>query len=535
MTTEFDFIIIGAGSAGCVLANRLTADGRHRVLLLEAGPGDWNPLIRMPLGEAFTVGGSLDWRFETEPEPMLGGETIGTAGGRVIGGSSSINGQLYVRGHPRDYDEWAALGNAGWSYADVLPCFQRSERWRHGPSPARGTDGPLETEFGRHRDALGHAFIEAGRTAGYPVIEDYNGPDQEGFAWSQYTHRHGHLPLRCSAAHAYLRPARRRPNLTVWTRAHALRIGVEGRRARFVDVLRGGATRCVAATAEIIVSAGAYQSPKVLQVSGIGDPADLRALGIDVVHALPGVGRDLQEHFGSMVVRRCLEPITSYNLRHPLKAAAAFARLLVTGRGPFSVFPMNAQAYVRSDPGLDRPDLQIYMFTSAADWEADKNALPSYHGYCMHWAILRPASRGWVKARSADPLDPPRILHNFLQHEADRATNLRAFKVARALHAQPAFDRYRGEETAPGEGCVGDADIDAFLRRVHGVHYHPVGTCRMGVDDMAVVDPELRVVGLDGLRVVDASIMPRLVGGNTNGPTMMIAEKASDLMLGRRA
>ena len=528
---NFDYVIVGGGSAGCVLAARLSENGRHSVLMLEAGPRDWHPLIHMPTGEVFMVGSAVDWQFRSEPEPQLGGYQVPLPRGRVLGGSSSINGQIYVRGHHRDYDEWRRLGNTGWDWESVLPYFRKAESWNGPRDELRGTGGPLRTAFGRYKMPLFDAFIEAGRQAGYRFNPDYNTADMEGFVWTQYTHTHA-FPMRCSAARAYVWPARGRKNLTVWTGARARRVLMEGRRATGVELERNGKRIKVKANREVILSAGAYHSPQLLMVSGIGDPAVLAQHGIACQHGLTGVGKNLQDHIGSFVQHRCTQPITYHNMTKPLRLALAALQYVFTRSGPLAIFPMNAMAFLKSDPALERPDIQYYLLPAAMNPNGSTDHLPRFHGYNIHWCGLRPESVGHVGLKSGEPFDDPVIVHNYFGTEGDRALNRYALRLARKLHAQPAFDAFRGEELDPGASCQSDRDIDDYAARYVSSHYHPVGTCKMGVDKAAVVDPQLKVHGLDGLRVVDASIMPRLVGANTNAPTIMIGEKAASMILG---
>ena len=526
-----DYVIAGAGSAGCVLANRLSESPVVSVVLLEAGGSDRSPLIAMPMGESHLIGGRYDWSFETEPEERLDGYRFTMPRGRVLGGSSSINGQVYSRGHPRDYDEWRQLGCEGWSWDDVLPCFKRAESWEEGGDGYRGGDGPLQTTRGRFEHPLYDAFLRAGESLGHGHTADYNGASQEGFGRVQYTHTHRTL-RRCSSAYAYLHPARRRPNLRVITGAHAARVLLEGDRAVGIEYLSGGERRQVRAEREVLVCAGAYQSPQLLLLSGIGPPDELRDLGIDPRHPLPGVGRNLQDHFGSFVQHECRQPITFYRYRNPLRFAGALAEYFLLRRGPLTVFPMDAVAHLRSDPALERPDIQIYLCPMRVNPIREGSLWPRSHGFNLHWNVLRPESRGRVWLRSADPLAAPRIWHNYLATEGDRRLNRKALALCREIVADEAFAPFRGQETEPGADCVDASAIDAFMIQMPNSGYHPVGTCRMGADEGAVVDPRLRVRGLSGLRVVDASVMPRLVGGNTNAPTIMIAEKAAELIKG---
>jgi choline dehydrogenase len=522
----FDFIVVGAGSAGCALAYRLSADPSHKVLLLEAGPRDWNPLIRLPVGEALTIGRSIDWKFQTQPEPGLDGRVIDAPRGKVLGGSSAINGQLYVRGHQGDFDEWESLGCPGWGYKDVLPFFRRAENWAGEPDQTRGTTGPLKTILGRYRTPLYEAFLRAGAERGYKILQDYNRGDTEGFAWAQFTQEH-YRAQRCSSAHAYLGAASGRQNLVVRTGCQVTSLNIVKSQCTGLAYVRGRNTYEVSA-GEVILSAGAYQSPQLLMLSGIGADAVLSPHGIPVRHDLPGVGQNLQDHIGGQIQSRCKERMTYHQFRNPLRAMGAVWELYVHARGPLSVFPMNALAFLRSDLSEPRPDLEVLMFPVTSD---ASGRYAAFNGYAIAWAIMRPRSRGSVTLASADPLAKPMIRHNYLTDPHDVKVNNAGLRIARELNATTAFDRFRVEEVDPGPDCTSEEAISVYNRRTMLTHYHPSGTCRMGIDDMAVVDPALRLHGLKGLRVADASIMPRVTSGNTNAPSIMIGEKAADLIL----
>ncbi len=525
----FDFIVVGAGSAGCALAARLSEDKTRRVLLLEAGTSDWNPLIRLPVGEALTIGGRIDWKFKTEPEPGLDGRVMDAPRGKVLGGSSAINGQLYVRGHHGDFDEWEALGATGWGYDGVLPYFRRAESWAGTPDQARGSTGPLKTILGRYRTPLYEAFLNAAEETGYRSLDDYNLGDTEGFAWGQFTQEHDRA-ARCSSAHAYLRRTNSRTNLVVRTNCQVTGLTIDRGTCTGLSYVQSGKVNKVSA-AEVILSAGAYQSPQILMLSGIGKGADLRPLSIALRHELPGVGQNLQDHCGGLIQSMCNERMTYHQFRNPLRALGAVWELYIHKRGPLSVFPMNAVGFVRSDPAEPRPDLEFLFFPVATDIQGGSGKYAAFNGYAITWGIMRPRSRGSVTLASSDPLAKPVIRHNYLTDAHDIKVNNEGLRIARKLNSAKAFNRFRGVEVDPGPACTSDEAISAYNRRTIGSHYHPSGSCRMGTDDMAVVDPTLKVHGMRGLRVADASIMPRVTSGNTNAPSIMIGEKAADLVL----
>ena len=527
---EFDYVIVGSGSAGCVLANRLSADPRMQVCLLEAGGEDRHPLIHIPAGYVKTmVMPSINWLFDTGPDPNTGNRAIPVPRGRVLGGSSSINGLLYVRGQARDYDMWSQLGNRGWSYEDVLPYFRKSER-RENAAPddeLRGTEGPLNVADVSETDPVLDQVIESAEALGYPANPDYNGASQEGFGYFQTTMKNGR---RHSAASAYLRPVRNRKNLTVITHAHATRVDVEGHRATGVQYRRDGELRTIRARHEAILSAGAIQSPQLLELSGIGAGEQLRSQGIDVVHDLPGVGENLQDHYIARVTFK-LRGVRTLNERTKgLAVLGEIAKCFYLGRGALTLPAGVAYGFVRTRPELETPDVQ-YHIAHASFRDPKKRIFDDFPGLTIGPCQLRPESRGSIHITSNDPMSAPRISPNFLHTENDRRTIVDGIKVARTLVTAEPLAQIVDAEVTPGAGISTDEQILDYAASTGATVYHPVGTCKMGSEAQAVVDDQLCVHGIDGLRVVDAPIMPRLVSGNTNAPTMMIAEKAADLII----
>ena len=527
---SFDYVIVGGGAAGSVLASRLSADPGVRVCLLEAGGDGRSWLVRVPFGMVLSVPTPLiNWGFKTVPQMQLNGRRLYQPRGRALGGSSAINAMIYTRGHPSDYDEWAAAGNRGWSWREVLPYFKRAEantRWRND---YHGADGPLPVNDAFTDNPMHAVFLDAAREAGFPLTEDFNGARQEGVGVYQVTQRRGE---RWSVARAYLEPHLSRPNLRVLTGARARRVLFEARRARAVEYRRDGRVQTVAASAEIIVCAGTFQSPQLLLLSGIGDGETLRRYGINSVQQLPGVGANLQDHLDYTLIQ-CAKSLDliGFSPRGVARLLREVGRYRREHRGMLATNVAEAGGFLKTDAALKKPDLQLH-FCVAIVHNHGRTLWHLFHGYSLHVCVLRPASRGCVRLASADPEAAPAIDPAYLSDPRDLDVLVRGFKLARRILEAPAFAAYRRRELFTG-GVRTDADIRAVIRARAETIYHPVGTCRMGSDAHAVVDEVLRVRGVQGLRVVDASVMPTLIGGNTQAPTVMIAEKAADLL--RRA
>lgn len=531
---QFDYVIVGGGSAGCVLARRLTDDGQTRVCLIEAGGNGTDVTVRAQLGTAATVPGRIghnNWQFSTTPQPGLNGRSGYQPRGKCLGGSSAINASLYIRGHRKDYDEWAASGCSGWSWDDVAPYFRKSENNQRGADSLHGGDGPLQVTDQPSPNRVSRAFVKAATELQIPANEDFNGPSQEGAGLYQVTHFHSGARKgeRCSASAAYLEPVRDRPNLTVMTRARVTGLELDNGRAARVRFLQGGNQRVAEARREIILSAGALQSPQILMLSGIGPVRELERHGIRVAVDLPGVGQNLQDHLDVILNYRSpdttLMGIGAAGFWNLAKSIPPWVR---SGTGILTSPVAEAGAFVRSEPGLDRPDLQMHFTIGILDNHGRKTHLG--YGYSLHTCILRPHSRGEVFLNDSDPMSPPAIDMGYLSDQRDMDLMVKGAELCRRILEGDALKPYRGEELF-SKGVKTDADWAAYIRRYADTIYHPVGTCKMGQDPMAVVDPRLRVHGVKGLRVVDASIMPRLIGGNTNAPTMMIAEKAATMIL----
>ena len=524
---EFDFIVVGAGSAGCVLANRLTASGRHSVLLLEAGGEDDDRWIHIPLGYGKHFSDpKVNWLYQSEADEKTGSRTIAQPRGKVLGGSSSINGLVYVRGQREDYDDWRDLGNAGWGYADVLPYFRKAEDNQRWANEYHGVGGPLCVSDVSEPHPLCDAFLSAAEACGYPLNPDCNGETQAGFGYNQVTQRRGR---RCSAAVAYLHPARQRSNLSVVTDAHAARILFLGKRAAGVEYLRSGTREFAHARAEVILAAGAFNSPQLMQLSGLGPASHLQALGIPVVADMPGVGANLQDHYNGRLVYECVEAFTLNDVvANPLRKLREGLRYYLTRKGFLTMGASTATGFVATD-GVARPDVQIGLILYSTEKAGD--ALHPFSGFSLLVRLLRPESRGTVLVKSPDPLDAPAIRPNYLATRKDCDILVAGMKIAQRLIDADPMRRYVARMHEPAQPFTGDDEWLHYLRARGGISYHPVGTCRMGSDADAVVDERLRVRGIAGLRVVDASIMPTLVSGNTNAPTIMIGEKGADMIL----
>jgi choline dehydrogenase len=525
---HFDYIIVGAGSAGCVLANRLTASGRHRVLLLEAGGHDRNIWIHIPLGYGkLFANAKVNWLYSTEPEPELNNRKVIQPRGKVLGGSSSINGLLYIRGQHEDYDHWRQLGNAGWSFTDVLPYFRRAEDQERGADDLHGVGGPVAVSDVCEPHPLCEAFIEATQQAGFPRTEDFNGPSQEGAGYFQLTTRNGR---RRSTAVGYLRQARARSNLKVAVNALATRLLFSGRRAVGVEYRQGDVTRTAHAEGEVILAGGAFNSPQLLQLSGVGPASLLREHGITVVADMPGVGADLQDHLQIRFQYRCTEPITMNDvINHWRHRYAAGLRYMLSRKGLLTIGAGYAGAFLRTRPELATPDVQLHFLIFSADTAGA--TLHPFPGFITSVCQLRPDSRGFVRIKSNDPRMAPAIQPRYLSASTDRDCVVDGLKLMRRIMDQPPMRRYIAEERAPGEACQSDADLLAYARDTGTTVYHPTSTCRMGSDPKAVVDERLRLHGLERLRVIDASIMPTVVSGNTNAAAVMIGEKGADMVL----
>lgn len=530
MTSEgtFDYIIVGAGSAGCVLANRLTESGSNRVLLLEAGGEDTNPWIHIPLGYAkHFVNPKINWLYDTAPNPEWVNRPVMAPRGKVLGGSSSINGMIYIRGQHEDYDHWRQLGNVGWSYEDVLPYFRKAEHREAGGDEYHGTGGPLHVSDPRETHPIGEAFLAAAKSAGYKSNPDFNGAEQEGFGFFQWTIRNGR---RHSAAKGYLHPARKRSNLTIATNAHATRLLFDGKRAVGIEYRQGRTLRSAQASGEVLVSGGAFNSPQLLQLSGLGPAELLKSHGIEPIADLKGVGADLKDHFNAPVMYKVNDRITGNELaNHFHKKITAGLNYVLARRGLLGMAVSSYGGFIKTDSIHASPDIQILLMLFSTD-RAGPTAHP-FPGITLTATLLRPESKGHVKIVSPDPFTAPEIQPNYLAAEKDRTSLIEAVKDVRELMSDPVIARYVQSEYTPGADIVSDEAIVEFLKEKGRTSFHPVSTCRMGTDDTAVVDERLRVRGFERLRVIDASIMPDLVSGNTNAPTIMIAEKASDMIM----
>lgn len=525
-----DYVIVGSGSAGSVMADRLSADGKHSVIVVEYGGSDIGPFIQMPAALSMPMNMSTyDWGYKTEPEPNLGGRSLVAPRGKVIGGSSSINGMVYVRGHAGDFDHWEESGAKGWSYSDVLPYFKRMEASASNEDGSRGTDGPLNVKKGDTPNPLFDAFIKAGEQAGFGVTPDYNGLKQEGFSRFQHTIHKGR---RWSAANAYLKPALKRQNLNM-VRGLAARVRFDGKKATGVEMKRGGQMQFIKANREVILAASAFNSPKLLMLSGIGPAQHLKEHGIDVIADRPGVGSNLQDHLELYIQQECTQPISLYSKLNLFSKGLIGLEWLLNKSGDGATNHFEACAFVRSKAGVRYPDIQFHFLPVAIRYDG-KAAAPT-HGFQAHVGPMRSPSRGHVRLTSTDPTAKPSIFFNYMSHEEDWKDFRYGIRLTREIFGQEAFDPYRGYEIQPGEDVQSDDQLDSFIREHAESAFHPCGTCKMGdaKDKAAVVDPECRVIGVESLRVADSSIFPRITNGNLNAPSIMVGEKASDHILGK--
>ncbi|NOU52266.1 choline dehydrogenase [Pseudoalteromonas sp. JBTF-M23] len=530
MTQKYDYIIVGAGSAGCVLANRLTENGQHKVLLLETGGSDKSIFIQMPT--ALSIPMNTDkyaWQFHTEPEPYLDNRKMHCPRGKVLGGSSSINGMVYVRGHAKDFDEWQQHGAQGWDYQSCLPYFKKAESWYLGENTYRGSEGPLGVNNGNEMEnPLYRAFIEAGQQAGYAKTNDYNAAQQEGFGPMHMTIKNGR---RCSASRAYLDPIKRRSNLTIITGAQAQKVLLQNKQAQGVEFKVNGKVQSALAKREVILSAGPIGSPHLLQLSGIGDKETLEKAGVEVQHHLPGVGQNLQDHLEFYFQYKCKQPITLNGKLGLISKGLIGARWILSKDGLGATNHFESCAFIRSKPGVEWPDIQYHFLPAAIRYDG-KSAFDG-HGFQVHVGHNKPKSRGAVTIASSDPDEAPKIQFNYLQHPEDIEGFRACVRLTREIIEQSAFDDYRDGEIQPGKDIQTDEQIDAFVRQAVESAYHPSCSCKMGEDDMAVVDSQTKVHGINSLRVVDSSIFPTIPNGNLNAPTIMVAEKAADHILGK--
>lgn len=529
-----DYIIVGAGSAGCAMAYRLSEDGKNSVIVVEYGGTDAGPFIQMPAALSYPMNmKTYDWGYQSEPEPHLGGRRLATPRGKVIGGSSSINGMVYVRGHARDFDHWDESGATGWAYKDVLPYYKRMENWNsggHGGDPDwRGNNGPLHVTRGPRKNPLFHAFVEAGRQAGYQVTGDYNGEQQEGFGPMEQTVHNGR---RWSAANAYLRPALKRKNCTL-IKGHAEKIIIQDGRAQGIQIKRNGRTETLNANREVIIAASSINSPKLLMLSGIGPAKHLAEHGIDIVADRSGVGQNLQDHLELYLQMAASQPITLYKHWNIFSKAMIGAQWLFTKTGLGASNQFESAAFIRSTAGVEYPDIQYHFLPMAVRY--DGQAAAEGHGFQAHTGPMRSTSRGSVTLRSSDANDAPKILFNYMSTEKDWQDFRTCIRLTREIFAQEAFAPFVKHEIQPGDDVQSDDDLNSFIMEHVESAYHPCGTCKMGSldDPMSVVDPECRVIGVDGLRVADSSIFPRITNGNLNGPSIMTGEKAADHILGK--